>query len=96
MRMILAIFDLQITLMLSPKFPSLSTGLWVQEKKRKIDFQDSGHCSHLGFLNGPILAIFSSTSHPDASYQVSTQLVLVQEKKRQIDFQDGGHLGFAI
>ena len=58
MRMILAIFDLQITLMLSPKFPSLSTGLWVQEKKHKIDFQDSGHCSHLGFLNGPILAIF--------------------------------------
>ena len=32
-----------------------STGLSVQEKKRKIDFQDGGH---LGFLIGTILAIF--------------------------------------
>ena len=90
------------------------TGLLVQEKKRKIDFQDSGH---LGFPIGMILAIFAlqvtpmlptkfwvnwpfgsgeeaknrfsrwppswisdqnnfsyfwSTSHPDASYQVSS------------------------
>ena len=47
-----------------------STGLSVQEK-RKIDFQDGGH---LGFPIGTILAIFWSTSHPDASYQVSSQL----------------------
>ena len=32
-----------------------STGLLVQEKKRKIDLQDS---SHLGFLIGMILATF--------------------------------------
>ena len=32
-----------------------STGLSVQEKMRKIDFQDSGH---LGFLIGIILAVF--------------------------------------
>ena len=32
-----------------------STGLSVQEKKRKIDFQDGGH---LGFPIGTILAIF--------------------------------------
>ena len=32
-----------------------STGLLVQEKKRKIDFQDGGH---LGFPIGTILAIF--------------------------------------
>ena len=35
---------------------------------------------------------FWSTSHPDASYQVSSQIVFsVQKKKRKIDFQDGGH-----
>ena len=33
-----------------------STGLSVQEKKRKIDFQDDG--GHLGFPIGTILAIF--------------------------------------
>ena len=45
----LTIFDLQVTLML---------GLSVQEKKRKIDFQDGGHGRHLGFPIGTILAIF--------------------------------------
>ena len=33
-------------------------GLSVQEKKRKIDFQDGCHGGHLGFPNGTILAIF--------------------------------------
>ena len=57
-----------------------STGLSVQ--KGKIDFQD-GH--HLGFPIGTILAIFISTSLPDASYQFSDQLALwfrkISEKK---------------
>ena len=35
-----------------------SIGLWVQEKKRKIDVQDGGHGGHLGFPIGTILAIF--------------------------------------
>ena len=35
-----------------------SIGLSVQEKKRKIDFQDGGHGGHLGFPIGTILAIF--------------------------------------
>ena len=35
-----------------------SIGLLVQEKKRKIDFQDDCHGSQLGFLIGTILAIF--------------------------------------
>ena len=35
-----------------------SIGLSVQEKKRKIDFQDGGHGGHLGFPIGMILAIF--------------------------------------
>ena len=43
-----------------------STGLSVQKKKGKIDFQD-GH--HLGFPIGTILAIFISTSLLDASHQ---------------------------
>ena len=51
--MILAIFDLQVTPMLPTKFGV--NCLSVQEKKRKIDFQDGGH---LGFRIGTILAIF--------------------------------------
>ena len=40
--------------------PSKFGGNWlsVQEKKRKIDFQDGGHGGHLGFPIGTILAIF--------------------------------------
>ena len=41
-----------------------SIGLSVQEKKRKIDFQDGGHGSHLGFLIGTILAIFDLQDTP--------------------------------
>ena len=37
---------------------SPSTGLSVQEKKRKVDFQDSCHGAHPGFTIGMILAIF--------------------------------------
>ena len=43
-------------LCLLPSFES--TGLSVQEKKRKIEFQDGGHGGHLGFPIGTILAIF--------------------------------------
>ena len=138
--MILAIFDLQITLMLPSKFGvNWPFGSGEEAKNR---FSRWGHGSHLGFLIGMVLAIFDqhvtpmlptkfrvnwhlglgeaknrfsrwppwrhswidtqqdfsyfwSTSHPNASYQVSTGLS-VQEKKRKIDFQDGGHLGFPI
>ena len=34
----------------------ISIGLSVQEKKRKIDFLDSGHGGHLGFSIGTLLA----------------------------------------
>ena len=51
-----------------PSFKSV--GLLVQEKKRKIDFQDSRNGGHFGFPIGTILLIFLSTSHSDASYQV--------------------------
>ena len=39
----------------------MSTGLLVQEKKRKIDFQDGGH---LGFPICTILAIFDIQDTP--------------------------------
>ena len=74
-----------------------SFGLSVQQKKRKIDIQDGGHGSHLGFLISLILATFDlqvTLMLPDASLE-STGL-LVQEKKLKTDFQDGGHLGFLI
>ena len=63
-----------------PSFDSI--GLSVQKKKGKIDFQDG---RHLGFPIRMILAIFISTSHPDASYEFSNQLAFwfrkISEKK---------------
>ena len=41
-----------------------STGLAVQEKKRKIDFQDGCHGGHLGFPIGMILPIFDQQVTP--------------------------------
>ena len=108
-----------------------STGLSVQEKKQKIDFQDGGHNGHFGFLIETILAIFDlqvtrmlptkfqvnwhfgsggegknrfsrwllqlpswisnrkdfnyfwSSSQPDVSYQVSSQLAYRFRRKSQ-------------
>ena len=73
-----------------------STGLSVQEKKRKIDFQDGGH---LGFPIGTILAIFDLQVILMVPSKFGVNWPSVQEKKRKIDFQDGGqggHLGFPI
>ena len=47
----------------------LSIALLVQEKKRKIDVQDSGN----GAI-GTIFNYFLSTSHPNCFYQISSQL----------------------
>ena len=43
----LAIFDLQVI----PKLPTKLqvNGPYIQEKKRKIDFQDGHHGGHIGF-----------------------------------------------
>ena len=72
-----AIFDPRCFL---PSFESI--GLSVQKKKGKIDFQDG---RHLGFPIAMVLAIFISTSHPDASYEFSNQVALwfrkISEKK---------------
>ena len=96
---ILAIFDLQVTLMLPTKFRvNWLLGLGEEANNRfsrwppwrpswSYDWHDFSY--------------FWSTSHLDASYQVLSQLAFqkVQEKKRKIDFQNGshgGHLGFLI
>ena len=73
-----------------------SIGLSVQEKKRKIDFQDGGHGGHLGFPIGTFLAIFDLQDTRCFLASLESTGLLVQEKKRKIDFQDGGHLGFPI
>ena len=64
--MILAIFDLQVTPMLPTKFGvNWPFGSGEETKNRFSD----------GFLIGTILrSYFRSTSHPDASYQVSSHL----------------------
>ena len=68
---ILAIFNLQVTLVLPSKFGvnwPFSSG---EEAKNK--FSRWRHGSQLGFPIGTILAIFD-LRHPDASYQESSQL----------------------
>ena len=53
----------------------------------KTGFQASGQGGHLGFPIGTILAIFLSTTHPGASYKVSSQMTfLFRRKKRKIYF----------
>ena len=54
--MILAILIYKSPKCLLPSFES--TGLSVQEKKQKIDFEDGCHGAHPGFTIGMILAIF--------------------------------------
>ena len=50
-----------------------SIGFSVQEKKRKIVFQDGGHGGHLGFRIGTILAISDLQVTPmlPTKYQVN-------------------------
>ena len=74
-----------------PSFESF--GLLIQEKKRKIDFQDGGHGSHLGFPIGTILdiLIYKLPQYVIASFE--SVGFSVQGKKRIINFQDGSHGG---
>ena len=69
--------------MLSTNFQVI--GLSVQEKKGKIDFQDSRQSGHLGFLIETILAMFDL----HLCFLLSIKLIgpWVQEKKRKKDFQ---------
>ena len=67
--MVLAIFDLQVTLMLPTKFQD--NWPFGSGEEAKMDFQDGGH---LGLLIKTTAATLLSTSHPDASNHVSSQL----------------------
>ena len=69
--------------------PTEPAGLSVQEKERKIDFHDGGHCGHLGFPIGTILAIFDLQVTQMLSPSFKSIGLLVQEEKRKIYFQDG-------
>ena len=60
-----------------------SAGILVQEKKRKIAFHDGPHRGHLWFMIGTILAIFLSTSHPDASNLVSKLTIWFRRKSEK-------------
>ena len=86
-------FDLPVIPMLRTKFES--TGLSILEKKRKIDFQDDLHSSHLVHCisDRNDFSIFLSISHPGASYQVWSQLAF---RFRSKVGGYGGHLGFPI
>ena len=68
-----------------PSFKSID--LLVQEKRRKIDFQDGHHGSHLGISIGTILAVFIYKSPQVSSFIPSFKSTghLVQEKKRKKD-----------
>ena len=76
-RMILAIVDLQVTSILSMNFES------VQEKKFKTRFSRWPPSPQFGIPYRNNLSYFSSTSHPDASYQVSSQLAFQFRRKRE-------------
>ena len=75
------IFDLQVTPMLPTKFKSV--GLSIQEKKRKIDFEDGRHSDQLGFPIGTILPIFDLQVTPMLSTKFQVSWPSVQEKKRK-------------
>ena len=82
---ILAVFDLQVTLILPTSLPVN----WPLHSEVQ-NFQDADHGCNLGFSIRMILATFD--------LQV-TPILPLKEKKSKIDFQDGshgGHLGFQI
>ena len=62
---------------LSTSHPRCSAGFSVQEKKQNNKFR-----RRPPFPIGMILSIFWSTRHPDASYQVSSQLAQVCRRRR--------------
>ena len=81
--------------MLPVKFQDYLT--FVSGREAKNRFQDGGHGGYLGF---PIktISLFLSTSHPDASYQVSSLLAFCLRRRREKSQNGGhgGHLGFRI
>ena len=91
---ILAIFDLQVTLMLPSKFGV--NWPFGSGEEAKDGRHDGPHGGHLGFPIRTILAIFDLQSPRCFLANLESIGLSVQEKKRKIDFQDGGHPGFPI
>ena len=79
--MILALFYLQVTLMLPTKFGV--NCLWVQENKRKIDSQDGSYGSNLGFPIWMILAILIYYSYHNAPIKFQDNQPFVSEVKNR-------------
>ena len=77
-RMILATVDLQVTSILPMNFES--TALSVQEKSSKQIFKMATMAAIWDFLSQRFQL---STSHPDASYQVSGQLAFQFRRRRE-------------
>ena len=76
-----------------------SIALSVQEKKRKIDFQDGRNGGHLGFQIGTILAIFDLQVTPMLPSKFGVKWPFGSGEEAKKIFQDGGHggyLGFPI
>ena len=73
-----------------------SISLSVQEKKRKIDFQDGGHGGHLGFTIEMLLAIFDLQVTPmlPIKFQVNWPLGSREDAKNR--FSRWLHLRFPI
>ena len=79
-RMTLATVDLQVTSILPMNFESIA--LSVQEKKVQNRFSRWTLWPQFGISYRNNLSYFLSTSHPDASYQVSSQLAF-QFRRRE-------------
>ena len=71
----------------------MSTDLSVQQKKRKVNFQDGGHGGHLGFPIGTVLTNFYLQITPmlPTKFQINWLFGSGEEVKNR--FQDGGHVG---
>ena len=96
---ILAIFDLQVTLIRPTKF-WVTWPFWFRLRQFKIVFQDSHHGSgHLGFLIGTILASSDLQVTMILPTKFCVSWSMGSGDKGQNRFQDGrhgSHLGFPI
>ena len=79
--MILATVDPKVTSILPMNFESIA--LSVQEKKFKTRFSRWPPWPQFGISYRNDLSYFLSTSHPDASYQVSSQLAFQFRRRRE-------------
>ena len=80
-KIILAIFDLQVTRMLPTEFQvNWSFGSGVEAKNRFLSWPQAQPAS---ISNRNDFSYFWSTSHPDASYPVSSQLAFLFKRRSE-------------